>query len=65
MFAMFGQFFRAFFAIASTTERVAVSLDNLAMVAQAHTVSMKKEALSDLNVSEEELALMSTPVTKD
>ena len=59
MFKSIAQFFNAFFAIASATERLAVSVDNLAQIGQAHTVSLKKETLSDLNVNDDELKLMS------
>ena len=65
MFQSIGQLFKALFAVASTVERVAVSLDNVAKVGQAHSVNLLKETLTDLDVSEEDLALMSTPVTKD
>ena len=59
MFKSIAQFFNAFFAIASTVERVAISVDNVAKVGQAHSANLLKETLSDLSVTEDELKLMS------
>ena len=64
MFQSLGQLFSALFAVAATVERVAVSVDNIAKVGQAHSAHLLKETMEDLGINDDDLKLYSEKETE-